>query len=238
MTTVLSKLIFDYTRESGVRELERLIHKLCAKAAVYLCKMASLIYSTHDNLEQHLGPRKFLEDEVQRENQIGISNGLAWTPVGGEMIRIEAILMPGQGKLLLTGHLGEIMKESAQAALSYARAHAQEFSIPDELFTTHDLHIHVPAGAIPKDGPSAGITMLTSILSALTNRPIDAHYAMTGELNLSGEVMPIGGIKEKILAAKRNKVSHIILPLKNKHELAKYGRDIKRYRCHLGRPCK
>ena len=127
--------------------------------------------------------------------------------------------MPGQGKLILTGHLGDVMKESAQAALSYARAHAQEFNIPDTLFNTHDLHIHVPAGAVPKDGPSAGITMLTSILSALTQRPINAQYAMTGELNLSGEVMPIGGIKEKILAAKRNNMSHVILPLKNKHDL-------------------
>lgn len=127
--------------------------------------------------------------------------------------------MPGKGKLILTGQLGEVMKESAQAAVSYARAHAQEFNIDNKLFAHYDLHIHVPAGGIPKDGPSAGITMLTAILSALTRRPINAQYAMTGELNLRGQVMAIGGIKEKILAAKRNKVNHIILPFKNKHEL-------------------
>ncbi len=127
--------------------------------------------------------------------------------------------MPGKGKLMLTGQLGDVMKESAQAALSYARAHAKEFGISDKTFTNNDLHIHVPAGAVPKDGPSAGITMLTAILSALTERPINAHYAMTGELNLQGEVMPIGGVKEKILAAKRNNMSHIILPHKNKNDL-------------------
>lgn len=216
---VLADLVCNYTRESGVRELERLIHKLCAKTARSLVEEHKIINFKKDNLEAYLGPRKFLDDEVQRQDEVGISNGLAWTPCGGEMIRIEAVLMPGQGKLLLTGHLGEVMKESAQAALSYARAHSKQFGILDNLFTTHDIHIHVPAGAIPKDGPSAGITMLTSILSALTQRPINAQYAMTGELNLSGQVMPIGGVKEKILAAKRNKVSHIILPLRNKHDL-------------------
>ena len=150
---------------------------------------------------------------------MGITNGLAWTAYGGEMIKIEAVLMPGKGKLILTGQLGDVMKESAQAALSYARAHADQFGIDHKLFTHHDLHIHVPAGAIPKDGPSAGITMLTAILSVLTQRPINAHYAMTGELNLRGEVMPIGGVKEKILAAKRNKMHHVILPYKNQHDL-------------------
>jgi ATP-dependent Lon protease len=135
------------------------------------------------------------------------------------MIKIEAVLMPGKGKLTLTGQLGDVMKESAQAALSYARAHSQEFGIKDGAFTEHDLHIHCPAGAIPKDGPSAGITMLTAMLSALTNRPINAQYAMTGELNLCGEVMAIGGVKEKILAAKRNKLPNVIFPLKNKSDL-------------------
>lgn len=216
---VLSDLVCNYTRESGVRELERLIHKLCAKTARSVVEQQKILHFKRDNIETYLGPRKFLDDEIAQHDQIGICNGLAWTPCGGEMIRIEAVLMPGQGKLLLTGHLGEVMKESAQAALSYARVHSAQFNIPDTVFTTHDIHIHVPAGATPKDGPSAGITMLTSILSALTQRPISAQYAMTGELNLSGQVMPIGGIKEKILAAKRNKVSHIILPLKNKHDL-------------------
>ncbi len=135
------------------------------------------------------------------------------------MLKIEAILMPGKGKLTLTGQLGEVMKESAQAAMSYARAHAKEFGIDNRTFTANDLHIHVPAGAIPKDGPSAGITMLTSILSALTGRPINARYAMTGELNLRGEIMPIGGVKEKLLAAKRNKMSCVIFPLSNQSDL-------------------
>ena len=135
------------------------------------------------------------------------------------MIKIEAIIMPGKGKLILTGQLGLVMKESAQAALSYTRAHAKEFEINPKMFTHYDLHIHVPAGGIPKDGPSAGITMLSSILSALTQKPINGEYAMTGELNLRGEVMPIGGIKEKLLAAKRNKISHVIMPLKNKRDL-------------------
>ena len=160
-----------------------------------------------------------MDDETNHESQIGISNGLAWTAYGGEMIKIEAVLMPGSGKLLLTGQLGDVMKESAQAALSYARSHAKEFGIHPRVFAKNDLHIHVPAGGIPKDGPSAGITMLTAILSTLTNKPIDSHYAMTGELNLRGEVMPIGGVKEKILAAKRNKVPHVILPFKNKNDL-------------------
>ena len=143
----------------------------------------------------------------------------AWTSYGGDILQIEAILMPGTGKLTLTGQLGDVMKESAQAAVSYARSHADRFNIDPVVFKNHDLHIHVPAGAIPKDGPSAGITMLTAILSALTKRPINAKYAMTGELNLRGEVMRIGGLKEKVLAAKRNNLSHVIAPLKNKTDL-------------------
>ncbi|TET06467.1 endopeptidase La [Candidatus Dependentiae bacterium] len=217
--SIISDIIHNYTRESGVRQLERILNKLCAKVARSLVEEQKLLSFTTNNLEQYLGPRKFLDDEVCQKHQIGISNGLAWTIYGGEIIKIEAILIPGTGKLILTGQLGDVMKESAQAAMSYARAHAQEFKIDDILFKKNDLHIHIPAGATPKDGPSAGITMLAAILSALTQRPINAHYAMTGELNLRGEIMPIGGIKEKILAAKRNKVEHIILPLKNKHDL-------------------
>jgi ATP-dependent Lon protease len=216
---VTNDIINNYTRESGVRQLERLLHKLCSKMARTLVEEHKVATFTQDNLEQYLGPRQFLDDEVATENQIGISNGLAWTVYGGEIIKIEAVLMPGTGKLMLTGQLGDVMKESAQAAMSYARVHAKEFDIDDAIFKKNDLHIHVPAGAIPKDGPSAGITMLTAILSALTKRPINATYAMTGELNLRGEIMPIGGVKEKILAAKRNKVTHVILPQKNKNDL-------------------
>lgn len=216
---VIDDLIVNYTQESGVRQLERLIKKLCSKAARAIVEDNEKLVFNKDNIEKYLGPRRFNEEEFGQKDLIGISNGLAWTTYGGEILKIEAVLMPGNGKLMLTGQLGDVMKESAQAAVSYARAHAQEFNIDDKAFKTHDLHIHVPAGAIPKDGPSAGITILTAILSALTKRPINAQYAMTGELNLRGDVMPIGGLKEKILAAKRNKFTHVIAPLKNKNEL-------------------
>lgn len=216
---LIDDLIANYTRESGVRQLDRLIHTVCAKIARALVETKICPRISQENIEQLIGPREFIQESTDHTNQIGISNGLAWTSCGGELLKIEAVLMPGKGKLLLTGQLGEIMKESAQAALSYARAHAKDFNINPTLFTTTDLHIHIPAGAVPKDGPSAGITLLTAILSALTNRPINARYAMTGELNLRGEVLPIGGVKEKILAAKRNKMSHIILPIKNKKDV-------------------
>lgn len=218
---VVKSLIAHYTRESGVRQLERLIHTLCSKAARVRVEQDQMALFSPETLNNYLGPFKFIEDEANATNRIGISNGLAWTSYGGEIIKIEALLVPGKGNLLLTGQLGDVMKESAQAALTYVRAHSKQFDIDDNLFATQDLHIHVPAGAIPKDGPSAGITMLTAILSAFTKRPINAKYAMTGELNLRGEVMPIGGVKEKILAAMRNNISRIIIPHKNKHELSK-----------------
>ncbi|MEX0940295.1 MAG: endopeptidase La [Candidatus Babeliales bacterium] len=217
---VLHDIIMNYTRESGVRNLERTVRTLCSKLARAIVEENNLVTFTQQNIEYYLGPRKFKEDTILTEDQIGIANGLAWTSYGGEMLKIEAVVMPGKGKLILTGHLGNVMKESAQAAVSYARAHAKTFGIGPKMFTHYDLHIHVPAGGIPKDGPSAGITMLISILSALTNRPINGHYAMTGELNLHGEVMPIGGVKEKILAAKRNGIPHVIFPYKNKTDIA------------------
>lgn len=216
---LLVDIIANYTRESGVRQCERLIRKLCSKAARALVETKKAIAFSAKNLDIYLGPRRFVEEKHSMEHQVGIANALAWTAFGGELLKIEAILMPGKGKLTLTGQLGDVMKESAQAALSYARAHAKEFGIDNRYFTSHDLHIHVPAGAVPKDGPSAGITMLTSILSALTGRPINAQCAMTGELNLRGEVMPIGGVKEKILAAKRNKMSLVIFPQQNQCDL-------------------
>ncbi len=219
-TEVISDMIMSYTREAGVRELDRIIKKVCSKAARSLVEKNEMITVTPDNIELYLGPRKFVQMETYEESQVGITNGLAWTAYGGEMIKIEAVVMPGKGKLILTGSLGSVMRESAQAALSYARAHAKEFNIEPAMFKTYDLHIHVPGGGTPKDGPSAGVTLLSSILSALTGRAIDAKYAMTGELNLRGNVMPIGGVKEKILAAKRNLVAHVILPQKNKGDLA------------------
>lgn len=218
---LLADLISAYTREAGVRQLERTIKKLCSKATRQFVEQATIPEFTCDNIMEFLGPKLFIEDILSRENSIGICNGLAWTSYGGDIIKIEAVLMPGKGKLTLTGQLGDVMKESAQAALSYARAHAAEFKIPHKLFDTTDLHIHVPAGAVPKDGPSAGITILSAILSAFTKRPIKASYAMTGELNLQGEVMPIGGVKEKVLAARRNGLKSVILPFKNQNELSK-----------------
>ncbi len=216
---VIKAIVGSYTRESGVRQLDRTIRKVFQKAARTLVEEHKLVEFNIDTIERFLGPQKFVGDDANHKDQVGIANGLAWTAYGGEMLKIEAVLMPGKGRLILTGQLGNVMKESAQAALSYARAHAKEFNIQDKIFSSTDLHIHVPAGAVPKDGPSAGITMLSSILSALTGRALNSQYAMTGELNLRGDVMPIGGVKEKLLAAKRNGVQNVIFPTKNKNDL-------------------
>ncbi len=223
---VLKELALHYTREAGVRNLERVIKKLCSKAARALVEERRSLVFMPENLEQHLGPKKIIDYDQSNGNEIGICNGLAWTPFGGEMIKIEAVLMPGKGKVILTGQLGDVMKESAQAALSYARAHAPEFGIDEKRFTEYDLHIHIPAGAVPKDGPSGGITLLSAILSVMTDRPINAHFAMTGEINLRGKVMPIGGVKEKILAAKRNNIKTVILPMQNKSDLSGSDDDV------------
>ena len=216
---LIKSLVMDYSRESGVRQLERLTKIICSKIARTLVAEKKLLTITPENIEHYLGPRKFMDDFETQADQVGISNGLAWTSFGGEVMKIEAVFMPGKGRLILTGHLGDVMKESAQAALSYARAHAKEFGFDPRNLDTHDLHIHVPAGAVPKDGPSGGIALLTAILSSITQRPVNADYAMTGEINLRGDVMPIGGVKEKILAAKRNKIAHVILPQRNKNDL-------------------
>lgn len=216
----IEKIISEYTKESGVRQLERLLHKLCSKVARTLVEKNSFNGFTPHLLEQYLGPYRFIDDGANKRHQIGISTGLAWTVFGGEILHIEAMLMPGTGKLILTGQLGDVMKESAQAARSYACAHAKDFGVDEKMFTHFDMHIHLPAGAVPKDGPSAGLAMLTAMLSTFTGRAISSDYAMTGELNLRGEVMPIGGVKEKILAAKRNNIPYVILPRKNKHNLA------------------
>lgn len=217
---VLSSIVNNYTRESGVRDLERNIKKLCSKYARALVENNKKIKFTIDNLHEYLGPRKTPEESCSHVNKIGVTNGLAWTPYGGEVLQIEAVLMKGTGKLLLTGQLGDVMKESAQAAVTYAKSHADNFGIRPERFTDYDLHIHIPAGAIPKDGPSAGVTLLSSILSVLTDRAINGSYAMTGEINLQGTVLPIGGLKEKILAAKQNGLKNIIIPKQNERDIA------------------
>jgi len=216
---VLTEIASGYTRESGVRELERYIHKLCSKFARSLVENHKAIEFTPENLVEYLGPRKIADERSSRINKIGVCNGLAWTPYGGEVLQVEAVLMPGNGKLILTGQLGDVMKESAQAAVTYSKTHALDFGIDLKVFTDSDLHIHLPAGAVPKDGPSAGITLLSSILSAYTKRPINGDFAMTGELNLQGYVLPIGGLKEKILAAKQHGLSNVIIPMSNKKDL-------------------
>jgi ATP-dependent Lon protease len=216
---VVRELIQGYTHESGVRELERMAQKLCSKYARAFLEGKKKVQFTIGNLPDYLGPRVNSADEIGHQNRIGVTNGLAWTPVGGEVLQVEAVLMPGTGKLILTGQLGDVMKESAQAAVSYARAHADEFGIKHKCFTDYDLHIHLPAGAIPKDGPSAGVTLLSSIFSVLTNRPVNCEYAMTGELNLQGNVLPIGGLKEKILAAKQYGLNRVLLPKQNKKDM-------------------
>lgn len=218
---VLQDIIINYTIEAGVRQLDRIIRTLCSKLTRSIAENNTVISFSKDNIEQYLGPRKLYKfvinggNDVQ-ENLIGVTNGLAYTSVGGMLLKIEVVLMPGKGKLHLTGQLGDVMKESAKVALSYARVHAQEFGIDKKMFSDYDLHIHIPAGAVPKDGPSAGITMLISILSALTERKVSSKYAMTGELNLRGEIMPIGGVREKILAAQRNNIPYVLLPYQNK----------------------
>jgi ATP-dependent Lon protease len=220
---VIKNVIRSYTREAGVRQLERKIQKLCAKFARGILQDNKNLSFTEKNLKTYLGTPRIPTHGSLHKHRVGVSNGLAWTPCGGEVLQVEAVLMPGNGKLILTGQLGSVMKESAQAALTYARSHAERFNIPNEIFTHYDLHIHVPAGAIPKDGPSAGITLLSSVLSALTSRPVNNDYAMTGELNLQGEVLPIGGLKEKILAAKQEGLFKIIVPKLNAVDLDKLG---------------
>lgn len=216
---VIEEIITGYTREAGVRELERQVQKLCSKFARSLVEADKGVEFTVNNISDYLGPRKALNERTSITNKIGVTNGLAWTPYGGEVLQVEAVLMPGTGKLTLTGQLGDVMKESAQAAISYARAHSDFFKIEPKRFTEYDLHIHLPAGAIPKDGPSAGVTLLSSILSVLTGRPINGNYAMTGEINLQGNVLAIGGLKEKILAAKQHGISNIILSKQNQKDV-------------------
>lgn len=227
-STIL-KIISDYTRESGLRNLEREIAKICRKIAKEIAsgdKKKKNI--TSENIHKFLGVQKFIRESEKLKNDIGVSTGLAWTPSGGELIYIEASLMKGKGSLTLTGQLGNVMQESAKAALSYARTKAKDFKISEAVFSTTDIHIHVPAGAIPKDGPSAGITMATALISALTKRPVNNNIAMTGEITLRGRVLPIGGLKEKSLAAKRAGIESIIVPSENEKDLYEIPDTIKK----------
>jgi ATP-dependent Lon protease len=179
-------------------------------------------------LPKLLGQPKFLEEEREANLPVGVALGLAWTPYGGEVLHIECTLLPGKGKLILTGKLGDVMKESAQAALSVARARANDLGLADDFFENHDIHIHVPAGATPKDGPSAGVTLVTALFSALTGKPVAADTAMTGEITLRGRVLPVGGIKEKILAAMSHGVRRVFLPARNAHDLEEIPKELRR----------
>ena len=216
----IGAMINQYTREAGLRNLEREIAAVCRKVARHVASGEKKIRKIHtDNLDQFLGRPKVFQEELLKRDQIGVATGLAWTPVGGDVLFVEATAMKGRGLLTLTGQLGDVMKESAQAALSYARSRAKEFGIHEDFFSKHDIHVHVPEGAIPKDGPSAGVTMATAILSLLTGKAVHRKIAMTGEITLRGEVLPVGGIKEKVLAARRAKLDTVILPSLNKRDL-------------------
>ncbi len=216
----VEKIIEGYTREAGLRNLEREIGSVCRKVAVAVAKGKNRRYRiTAASVEKMLGPVKHFADELLKKDEIGVSTGLAWTSVGGDILFIEALAVRGKGGLRLTGQLGDVMKESAQAAMSYARAHASDLGIPDDFFETHDVHVHVPEGSIPKDGPSAGITMATAMISAFTQRLARRDVAMTGEITLRGEVLPIGGVKEKVLAARQANIKTIILPRLNRRDV-------------------
>ncbi|HCZ12369.1 MAG TPA: endopeptidase La, partial [Nitrospiraceae bacterium] len=222
------QIISHYTREAGVRNLEREIANLCRKVARQVAEgKAKRFNVTAGNLHKYLGVLKYLPEEEMKKSEIGVATGLAWTEAGGDIIYIEATIMKGKGSLTLTGQLGDVMKESAQAALSYIRSKAKKLKISDDTFSKTDLHIHVPAGAIPKDGPSAGITMATAIASALTGKPVKKNVAMTGEVTLRGKVLPIGGLKEKTLAAKRMGIKTVIIPHRNKKDLEDLPKYVK-----------
>jgi ATP-dependent Lon protease len=214
----LKAIIADYTREAGVRNLEREIGAACRKVARQVAEgtLEKKVSVTAPRVSELLGRKRFQADRKRRTSEPGVATGLAWTPVGGDVLFVEATAMPGSGKLTITGQLGDVMKESAQAALSYVRGHAD---LPDDWFATHDVHIHVPAGAIPKDGPSAGITMATALMSLVSGRPVRDDTAMTGELTLTGQVLPIGGLKEKALAAQRAGVKRVLAPSRNEGDL-------------------
>jgi ATP-dependent Lon protease len=224
----LSVIIKQYTREAGVRNLSREIANICRKVARRVAEgNTEKVVVTPENVAEFLGPPKFLEEIAERRPQAGVATGLAWTPFGGSVLFVETTKMPGKGSLIITGHLGEIMKESAQAALSYVRSRSEQLGIPEDFFSKHDIHIHVPAGAIPKDGPSAGITMATALASLATGRPVRHNVAMTGEITLTGRVLPVGGIKEKVLAAKEAGITEIILPAQNEKDLVEIPEHIR-----------
>ncbi|MDY3917460.1 MAG: endopeptidase La [Candidatus Limivivens sp.] len=225
----LRKTISAYTKEAGVRNLERKLGQICRKAARELLEGdKKSLKITENNLEKYLGRERYTVNRLNKENEIGIVRGLAWTSVGGDTLEIEVNVMPGKGEIMLTGQLGDVMKESAKAGISYIRSVSRAYEIPDDFFKEKDIHIHIPEGAVPKDGPSAGITMATAMLSAITRIPVRADIAMTGEITLRGRVLPIGGLKEKLLAAKNAGMRTVLVPLKNKPDVEEISGEIKK----------
>ncbi|WP_297056923.1 endopeptidase La [Thermosulfurimonas sp.] len=223
------RVISEYTSEAGVRELERKLAALCRKVARKLAEGEKGPFRiTPANLHRYLGPPEYVEELSQEEDEVGVATGLAWTPYGGEVLYIEVTVMEGKGNLILTGQLGEVMKESAQAALSYIRARAKELGISTKFYEKYDLHIHIPSGAIPKDGPSAGVTMAVAMISALSGRPVRKDVAMTGEITLRGRILPVGGIKEKSLAALRKGIRKVLIPEKNLKDLEDIPPELRR----------
>jgi ATP-dependent Lon protease len=222
----LLAIIDDYTREAGVRNLEREIGNVVRNVAVRIAEGSlERVRIAPDDLAAILGPRKFESEVAMRSNVPGVATGLAWTPVGGDILFVEAARMPGNGKLILTGQLGDVMKESAQAALSMIKARSAQLGIAAEVLEKSDIHIHVPAGATPKDGPSAGVAMFVALASLLTGRPVRSDVAMTGEISLRGLVLPIGGVKEKVLAALRAGITTVMLPERNRRDLEEIPAD-------------
>lgn len=223
----ISHIINGYTKEAGVRNLERKLGEICRKVAREILEGdKKSVKITEKNLEKYLGKERFTFDEINKEDEVGIVRGLAWTSVGGDTLQIEVNVMPGKGKFELTGKLGDVMKESARAGISYIRSVSARYGIEHDFFEKNDIHIHIPEGAVPKDGPSAGITMATAMLSAITNTKVRADVAMTGEITLRGRVLPIGGLKEKILAAKAAKVKLVLVPKKNKSSIEELEKEI------------
>ncbi|MBI5519645.1 MAG: endopeptidase La [Desulfovibrio sp.] len=226
---ILAKIVREYTREAGLRNLEREIGSVCRKLARKKAEGEKGPFTVNEkNLHKYLGVPRFLDDEKELVLPPGVVTGLAWTPYGGEILHVEVTTMPGTGKLILTGKLGDVMKESAQAAVSIARAKAEKYGIPADFHEKRDIHIHVPAGATPKDGPSAGVTLVTALISALSGKPVSADTAMTGEISLRGRVLPVGGIKEKILAAVAQGMTRVIIPSQNKKDLQDIPEDLRK----------
>ena len=223
----LEKIIHNYTREAGVRNLERRIGEICRKAArEFLEKKKKTVHITEGNLQKYLRKEKITFENANEEDEVGIVRGLAWTSVGGDTLQIEVNVMPGDGKLQMTGQMGDVMKESAQIALTYVRSVADRYGVESRYFKEHDLHLHIPEGAVPKDGPSAGITMATAMLSAVTGKKVCASVAMTGEITLRGRVLPIGGLKEKTLAARMAHMKKVLVPDKNRPDMAEISKEI------------